>query len=234
MVKDSSAENPLYLKIHNFELYQHYKDRNPPWVKLHRDIWQNPDFFRLKTPQKLYVLGLFSIASETKNNILCNKKWIQSRLGIKQDIDIQALIESGFLEYASVPIASRRKQSANVEKEKEVYKEEVDIVDNPKAIELAIQLKTKILERDPKCHSANNGSKNRWAIDIDKLMRINKRSYEEISQVIDWCQRDDFWCSNILSGKKLRDKFDTLFAQMNRNRPKTPEELNLLPMDDYE
>jgi len=34
--------------------------------------------------------------------------------------------------------------------------------------------------------------------------------------MVDWCQNDDFWQANILSGKKLRDKYDRLAAEANR------------------
>lgn len=83
------------------------------------------------------------------------------------------------------------------------------------ALELAEILKRKIIERDPNAHAAKNGAAERWAVDIDKIIRIDKRPYEDIARVISWCQNDSFWCSNILSGKKLRDKFDALYGRMN-------------------
>lgn len=46
-----------------------------------------------------------------------------------------------------------------------------------------------------------------WAADIDKLIRIDKKDPDDIAAVIEWCQKDDFWKSNILSGKKLREKY---------------------------
>lgn len=55
-----------------------------------------------------------------------------------------------------------------------------------------------------------------WAGDIDRLIRIDGHTPEEIEPVIRWCQADPFWQANVRSGKKLRDKFDTLEAQMNR------------------
>jgi len=113
-----------YIRVRNYDKFQHYGlKRNPPWIKLYRDLWQNPEFFSLKTPQKLYVIGLFSIASETKNKIICEKKWIQSRLGIKQDIDINAIMDAGFIEDASTPLAPICYQNAILDKDKEIDKE---------------------------------------------------------------------------------------------------------------
>lgn len=49
--------------------------------------------------------------------------------------------------------------------------------------------------------------------DMDKLLRIDKRPPAEVKAVIDWCQGDPFWRSNILSAGKLRKKYDTLRLQ---------------------
>ena len=46
------------------------------------------------------------------------------------------------------------------------------------------------------------------------MIRIDKRKVEDIELVITWCQRDKFWYKNILSTKKLREKYDQLFMQM--------------------
>jgi hypothetical protein len=55
-----------------------------------------------------------------------------------------------------------------------------------------------------------------WAKDIERLHRIDGRDWQEIEHVIRWAKNDSFWASNIISGKKLREKFPTLIAQMNR------------------
>jgi len=56
-----------------------------------------------------------------------------------------------------------------------------------------------------------------WARDIEKMRRIDKRTPEQIKFVIEWCQKNKFWQANILSTKKLREKFDTLVAQIKRD-----------------
>ena len=62
----------------------------------------------------------------------------------------------------------------------------------------------------------NNGSRvpNGGEPDIEKLLRIDGRLAAEIMAVIDWCQSDPFWRSNILSAAKLRKQYDTLRLQM--------------------
>lgn len=60
----------------------------------------------------------------------------------------------------------------------------------------------------------------RWAADIDKLIRLDKRTHDEIRRVILWCQSPGcFWVSNILSGAKLREKFPQLIGQVAKVKP---------------
>ena len=49
-----------------------------------------------------------------------------------------------------------------------------------------------------------------WAKEIDLMIRVDSRSPEAIEQIIKLCQADPFWQNNILSTKKLREKFDQL------------------------
>jgi uncharacterized protein YdaU (DUF1376 family) len=53
-----------------------------------------------------------------------------------------------------------------------------------------------------------------WAKDIDKAIRIDKRTKEDLIGCINYIyQENRFWVSNIRSGKKLREKYDTIEAQ---------------------
>ena len=52
------------------------------------------------------------------------------------------------------------------------------------------------------------------SIEIDRLYRIDKWTYEQIEYVINWSQNDDFWKQNIRSVKKLRIKFEELVVRI--------------------
>lgn len=60
----------------------------------------------------------------------------------------------------------------------------------------------------------------RWAADIEKMHRIDGRSWEAIAACIDWSQRDDFWHQNILSGAKLRKHYDRMSDRARSERQK--------------
>lgn len=54
---------------------------------------------------------------------------------------------------------------------------------------------------------------NKWAWQMDALMRLDHRSPEEVEAVIRFAQADPFWKTNILSVEKLRKQYDQLNAK---------------------
>lgn len=83
------------------------------------------------------------------------------------------------------------------------------------AIPIAQLMYDKILIIDPKFKASESKLKG-WAADIEKLIRLDARSPDEIKAVVEWVYQDQFWKGNILSGGKLREKFTQLLAQMQR------------------
>lgn len=61
---------------------------------------------------------------------------------------------------------------------------------------------------------------NGWANDIRLLREIDGRTHHEICELFRWAKGDSFWCANIQSPAKLREKWDTLVEQ--RARPLAP------------
>ncbi|MBN2243858.1 MAG: hypothetical protein JW793_14325 [Acidobacteria bacterium] len=97
-------------------------------------------------------------------------------------------------------------------------KQKKHIVASEEARQLAAALRNAIKVRDKNAKAAHTENLLQWAHDIDLLLRIDRRSPDEVGAVIAWCQKPGcFWGPNILSGRKLRDKFDTLIGQMQRD-----------------
>ncbi len=79
---------------------------------------------------------------------------------------------------------------------------------------LAQKLKEYILSNNPNAKVPEDLQK--WSKDIDLMIQRDKRTPDQIQQVIEFSQKDSFWKANILSAGKLRDKFDTLWLQKDR------------------
>jgi hypothetical protein len=65
-------------------------------------------------------------------------------------------------------------------------------------------------------------NKQSWASEVDKMIRIDKRSEEDMVNVLKYAVKDSFWQNNILSPMKLRKQFDTLYMQMKNNQKSKP------------
>lgn len=60
----------------------------------------------------------------------------------------------------------------------------------------------------------------KWSNAIRLMIERDNRDPQMIACVIDWCQNDDFWHTNILSADKLRKQFDQLFMKMQADKKK--------------
>jgi hypothetical protein len=75
-----------------------------------------------------------------------------------------------------------------------------------------------ILNRNPNHKRPNLQT---WAKYIDLMLRVDNKKSDDIKAVIRWCQNDTFWQNNILSTRKLKEKFDQLFLKMQEFNPGT-------------
>ncbi|CAI0822884.1 Bacteriophage replication protein O [Serratia entomophila] len=63
-----------------------------------------------------------------------------------------------------------------------------------------------------------------WANAVRLMRQQDDLTHKEICEVFRWANRDVFWCSNILSPAKLREKWGTLSAQKGQpNRKQRPD-----------
>ena len=87
-----------YLSIPKWDEFQHYKDRNPPWIKLHNQLLENYEFECLPDASKAHLLCIWMFASRTNNKLRNDAKWIGRKIGANSKVDIDLLIEAGFLQ----------------------------------------------------------------------------------------------------------------------------------------
>jgi hypothetical protein len=59
---------------------------------------------------------------------------------------------------------------------------------------------------------------NKWSVHIERMIKIDNRTAQEITEVIKWSQEDPFWQNNILSTETLRKQFDKLYLKMNAKK----------------
>lgn len=92
----------MMLRPRHWDQFQHYKKRNPPWIKLHRDLLDDYQFHCLPVASRALAPCLWLIASESvSGDIEYDLVTLSFRLRqTKEEIEqaIKPLLESGFFE----------------------------------------------------------------------------------------------------------------------------------------
>ncbi|MFJ7408093.1 MULTISPECIES: replication protein [unclassified Lysinibacillus] len=74
-------------------------------------------------------------------------------------------------------------------------------------------------------HLIKKSNMQTWADYMRKLIEIDQVDKHLAKQVMDWVTQDSFWRTNVLSAKKLRDKFMELAIKMNAEmKPVQPKQ----------
>lgn len=114
----------------NWEKFQHYKHRSPPWIKLHRDILDDFDWWSLPIASRAIAPCLWLLAScEEDGEFDATPEKLAFRFRMtEKDIQlaIKPLIEKGYFVYASEVLADCY-PNATTEKSKSKSKVDTEI-----------------------------------------------------------------------------------------------------------
>ena len=86
-----------YISIVDPKRLQHYTHRNPPWIKLYRDLFTDPRFSRLTDAAKLQYVFLQTLVPECDNKIPWDDDWLKRRIGSGADLKVKELERLGFI-----------------------------------------------------------------------------------------------------------------------------------------
>ena len=112
------------MKIKNWNKFQHFKDRNPPWIKLYRDLLNDPDWHNLDGESAKTLVMIWLLASESKDGELPSNDKIAFRLRISESQLKQKLTKlSGWLYQDDINVISERYQDDAPETETETERE---------------------------------------------------------------------------------------------------------------
>ena len=103
----------MILTPKNWSSFQHYKDRNPPWVKLHKSLLDDRAFMALPLASKALAPLLWLLASESKDGSFdgsIEELEFRLRLPAKEiQSGLKSLIDKGFFVVASGVLADDSK-----------------------------------------------------------------------------------------------------------------------------
>jgi len=85
-------------RVVEWQKYQHYKDRNPPWIKLHFALLSSRTWVMLDDASRVLAIACMLLASRDNGEISCDAKYIKRVAYLNHTPNFKPLIECGFLE----------------------------------------------------------------------------------------------------------------------------------------
>lgn len=119
----------MKLTVKGWADFQHYKDRAPPWIKLHKGLLDNYEYQSLPVASRALAPMLWLLASESEDGSIgydVNKLAFRLRQSTAEiEEAIKPLIRNGFLieEHPAISTLADCKQDALLETEVETEKE---------------------------------------------------------------------------------------------------------------
>ena len=86
-----------YYYVKNWRRFQHYKHRNPPWIKLHQEIFTSADWVVLADASKLLAVVCMVIAGKNEGKIPNEPAYIKRIAYLESLPNLKPLLECGFL-----------------------------------------------------------------------------------------------------------------------------------------
>jgi hypothetical protein len=86
-----------YLAVRNFRRFQHYRDRNPVWIKLYTGLLLDPDFLQLHEVAQAQLVKLWVVRAQFGKPLPYDVKLLSGKIAARGKFHLQALIDSGFI-----------------------------------------------------------------------------------------------------------------------------------------
>lgn len=113
-------------RIVGWNKYQHYKERNPPWVKLHYELLSSQTWVSLDDASRVLAVACMLVASRHDGCIPTNDTYMERVAYLNKKPNYKPLIDCGFLEHASTMLADASNLHTNARPETETYREETE------------------------------------------------------------------------------------------------------------
>ena len=87
-----------HYRIANWGAHQHYKKRNPPWIKLHREMLSSRTWVALDDSSRVLAVACMLLAAASGNEIPTDPAYVRRVAYLNTEPDFAPLLAVGFLE----------------------------------------------------------------------------------------------------------------------------------------
>jgi len=206
------------MRIKNWNKFQHFKDRKPPWVKLYRDLLDDIDWHELDAQASKVLVMLWLIASEEDGNIPSTKTLaFRLRMTEKQTNDCLNKL-SHWLEQDDINVISSRYQSDSLETETETKTEKkATVVATPDGVSQSVWDDFKTLRKAKKAPITQRA--------VDGIIaEANKAGWSLEQALTECCVRgwQAFKAEWVADKPKLINRFDVAITTVPSKQERDP------------
>jgi len=109
-------ERQRWIVVRNWERFQHYSTRVPPWIKVYTELLHDEAFLGLTPNRRALLLGLWLEYASSRRAIPEDTASISSRLRQRVvSADLEALAHAGFIAFRASKTLARRYPRAEAE-----------------------------------------------------------------------------------------------------------------------
>ena len=226
------------MRIKNWNKFQHFKDRKPPWVKLYRDLLDDIEWHELDPQASKVLVMLWLIASEDEGNIPALKQ-LAFRLRLSEkETEVCNIKLSHWLDQDDINAISTRYQDdapeteteteteLEKEKETELFVETDKSVVNPKRISCPTEELLNLYHQEckslPRVLMLNDTRKkhlvSRWRdVDAEDNLQTKEEGLTIFRQIFQQVHKSDFLSGRTQNrnGRVWKASFDWLMMPTN-------------------
>lgn len=115
-----------HFTVKNWQRFQHYKDRNPPWIKLHFELLSSETWVMLDDASRVLAVACMLIASRNEGMVPNNPDYVKRVAYLNTKPNFKPLIECGFLENPLADASKPYQMQADARPEAEAEAEAED------------------------------------------------------------------------------------------------------------
>lgn len=123
--EEKDGDMSAYLYVKNWDELQHYKSRNPPWIKLYRRLMTDGKFHTLTEREQWQLVRIWLVSAEEHPGgyVPNDEKWLRRMTHSLQSVPVQKFVSDGWLQtvtasqYASVRASALASNGASAEGE---------------------------------------------------------------------------------------------------------------------
>ncbi len=206
-------------KIVAWHEYQHYKDRCPPWIKLHHSLLTSKIWVKGNDASRVLAIASMLVAARDRANdgsFDGDLEYIQKFAYLNSKPDYKQLIEYDFVEVvqdASIPLAECNTEKEAYKEEKETEKREIKSKSSPLSLLASLGIIDQLAEDFSKLRATKKAPITKTAMQgIDREAVKAGISFEEAIRVC--CERGwaGFKAEWYLTDKASKTKSDVWWS----------------------